>query len=102
MPTEAFTVVPNYCFRLIGKYPNTYNFTKGLTEYVLKKEYSQLPIVIVRPTTVTAAMKEPIPGWIDNLNGPTGIYCAHIYCPFVEGSVPFNDYFLEIVLNFCL
>lgn len=23
--------------------------------------------------TVTAAWKEPLPGWVDNLNGPTGI-----------------------------
>jgi fatty acyl-CoA reductase len=23
--------------------------------------------------TVTAAWKEPIPGWVDNLNGPTGL-----------------------------
>lgn len=23
---------------------------------------------------VTAAFKEPLPGWIDNLNGPTGLF----------------------------
>lgn len=26
--------------------------------------------------TVTAAMHEPVPGWVDNLNGPTGIFVA--------------------------
>ena len=30
-------------------------------------------MAIVRPTIVTAALKEPIPGWVDNLNGPTGL-----------------------------
>jgi len=25
---------------------------------------------------VTPALKEPLPGWVDNLNGPTGILAA--------------------------
>ena len=31
-----------------------------------------IPLVIVRPSIVTASYKEPMPGWIDNINGPTG------------------------------
>jgi fatty acyl-CoA reductase len=30
-------------------------------------------LAIVRPSIVTAALREPFPGWIDNLNGPTGL-----------------------------
>lgn len=30
----------------------------------------------MRPSIVTAALKEPVPGWVDNLNGPTGITCS--------------------------
>lgn len=30
-------------------------------------------MAIVRPSIVTAALREPFPGWIDNLNGPTGL-----------------------------
>jgi hypothetical protein len=33
---------------------------------------ADLPLAIVRPSIVVAAWKEPVPGWIDNLNGPTG------------------------------
>ena len=58
--------------RLIGKMPNTYAYTKGLTEYMLQEECGSIPLAIVRPSIVTAAFKEPIPGWVDNLNGPTG------------------------------
>lgn len=29
-----------------------------------------------RFSTVTPALKEPMPGWVDNLNGPTGILAA--------------------------
>lgn len=52
--------------------PNTYAYTKGLTEYMLQEECGAIPLAIVRPSIVTAALQEPIPGWIDNLNGPTG------------------------------
>lgn len=59
--------------RLIGSRPNTYTFTKALAEHVLVQQSGNLPVVIVRPSIVTAAWREPIPGWVDNLNGPTGM-----------------------------
>jgi len=43
-----------------------------LAEQVLERECGNIPVVIVRPSIVTAAEKEPYPGWIDNINGPTG------------------------------
>ena len=62
--------------RLIGQCPNTYTYTKALAEQILEIERGDIPLAIVRPSIVTAAEKEPQPGWIDNLNGPTGIYFA--------------------------
>ncbi|XP_063218986.1 putative fatty acyl-CoA reductase CG5065 [Bacillus rossius redtenbacheri] len=59
--------------KIIGNRPNTYTFTKALAEHVLVEQSRGLPIAIVRPSIVTAAWKEPIPGWVDNLNGPTGL-----------------------------
>ena len=58
--------------RLIGQCPNTYTYTKALAEQILEIERGDIPLAIVRPSIVTAAEKEPQPGWIDNLNGPTG------------------------------
>ena len=58
---------------MIGEYPNTYTFTKFMTELLLLKECDgKMPLSIIRPSIVTASLKEPIPGWIDNINGPTG------------------------------
>lgn len=57
----------------MGKDPNTYTFTKALAEQILEKECGNVPLVIVRPSVVTAAAKEPLPGWIDNIYGPTGV-----------------------------
>ncbi|XP_025200204.1 putative fatty acyl-CoA reductase CG5065 [Melanaphis sacchari] len=58
---------------LLGPMPNTYVMTKAAAEQLIKREAKGLPITIVRPAIVTATANEPLPGWIDNLYGPTGI-----------------------------
>lgn len=60
----------------MGNCPNTYTYTKALAEELLEKECGAVPLAIVRPSIVTAALKEPIPGWVDNLNGATGTISA--------------------------
>ncbi|XP_005099500.2 fatty acyl-CoA reductase 1 [Aplysia californica] len=62
--------------KLMGEKPNTYTYTKQLAEHLLITEGAGLPLAIVRPSIVGAAWKEPFPGWIDNYNGPSGIYIA--------------------------
>ncbi|XP_013888639.1 fatty acyl-CoA reductase 1 [Austrofundulus limnaeus] len=62
--------------KLIGERPNTYTFTKALAEYLVLQEAGDLNIAIVRPSIVGASWKEPFPGWIDNFNGPSGIFIA--------------------------
>ncbi|KAF6214116.1 hypothetical protein GE061_011847 [Apolygus lucorum] len=58
---------------LLKDRPNTYTFTKALAEHVVYEKSGILPIAIFRPSIVTSAVQEPLPGWIDNLNGPTGV-----------------------------
>ena len=65
---------------VIGKHPNTYTFTKAIAEQLLMETASDLPLAIVRPSIVVAAWKDPLPGWVDNLNGPTG---KHMYSQFI-------------------
>ncbi|XP_075693909.1 fatty acyl-CoA reductase 1 isoform X3 [Rhinoderma darwinii] len=62
--------------KLIGDRPNTYTYTKALAEYIVQQEGSKLNIAIVRPSIVGASWKEPFPGWIDNFNGPSGLFIA--------------------------
>ncbi|RVE41879.1 hypothetical protein evm_013468, partial [Chilo suppressalis] len=59
--------------KLIEPQPNTYAYTKALTEDLVGQYADKFPIVIARPSIVTASFKEPMPGWVDNLNGPTGL-----------------------------
>ncbi|XP_015250941.1 PREDICTED: fatty acyl-CoA reductase 2 isoform X2 [Cyprinodon variegatus] len=62
--------------KLIGERPNTYTFTKALAEYLVQQEAEELNVAIVRPSIIGASWKEPFPGWIDNFNGPSGIFIA--------------------------
>nr|XP_032525565.1 uncharacterized protein LOC116776470 [Danaus plexippus plexippus] len=58
---------------LISSEPNTYSYTKAITEDLVAEFSSKFPIAIGRPSIVTASWKEPMPGWVDNINGPTGL-----------------------------
>ncbi|KAI9556289.1 hypothetical protein GHT06_018863 [Daphnia sinensis] len=63
--------------QLVGKCPNVYAYTKALGEQLLRniteRDEHKLPIVVVRPSIVTGAIQEPLAGWIDNFNGPSGL-----------------------------
>ena len=63
---------------VLKTYPNTYTFTKSLAEHLLQSRYSalQLPLVIVRPSVIGAAISEPVPSWVEGLGAATGIFVA--------------------------
>lgn len=55
------------------RYPNTYTLTKHMAEQVVLNFSTKLTginVIIVRPSIITAAVYEPIIGWIDSFNGP--------------------------------
>lgn len=58
--------------RFKKKHPNTYTLTKHMAEQIVIDYKDKLPISIVRPSIVTAAINEPYSGWIDNVYGITG------------------------------
>ncbi|XP_045468890.1 fatty acyl-CoA reductase wat-like isoform X1 [Harmonia axyridis] len=61
---------------LLGEWPNTYVFTKAIAENLVAQEFEKMPIAIIRPGIVIAAVDEPVKGWIDNYYGPTGSIIA--------------------------
>ncbi|KAK7600946.1 hypothetical protein V9T40_008387 [Parthenolecanium corni] len=61
---------------LLGSFPNTYVFTKAVAEGLFTSKSLDLPTSIFRPGIVISTAKEPIPGWINNLYGPTGLVAA--------------------------
>ncbi|XP_053695722.1 putative fatty acyl-CoA reductase CG8306 [Sabethes cyaneus] len=58
--------------RLLKDHPNTYTFTKHLAEHEVNKCAELFPCGIVRPSMITGAWKEPVPGWTISKNGPQG------------------------------
>lgn len=60
----------------LSGWPNTYTYTKSLAEHLLALEASDLPVAIVRPSIVVASYREPFEGWVDSMNGITGVVLA--------------------------
>ncbi|XP_050339346.1 fatty acyl-CoA reductase wat-like isoform X1 [Bactrocera neohumeralis] len=57
---------------LLGKWPNTYTFTKAVAEDIIKIYGNKLPVGMFRPGIVISTYRDPVCGWIDNFYGPTG------------------------------
>lgn len=55
---------------IIKDHPNPYTFTKHLAEHEVAN--SNLPATILRPSMITGAWNEPVPGWTISKNGPQG------------------------------
>ncbi|CAH0715880.1 unnamed protein product, partial [Brenthis ino] len=58
---------------LLGNLPNTYAYTKLAAEDFVQKHSQGLPVAVFRPSMVISTASEPVPGWIDNIYGPTGV-----------------------------
>ena len=60
MSEESMTAMQK---SILGVHPNTYTYTKRLAEILVRNEYENLPVCIVRPSIVTPSYIEPVPGW---------------------------------------
>uniref|UniRef100_A0A1I8MDW3 Fatty acyl-CoA reductase n=2 Tax=Musca domestica TaxID=7370 RepID=A0A1I8MDW3_MUSDO len=49
-------------------HPNTYTFTKNLSENLLMSEMKNMPVAIVRPSIVYGTWEKPCSGWVGNAN----------------------------------
>lgn len=66
-------VIESITDKILGNFPNTYAFTKALGEGLINEQLDKLPMILCRPSVVVPIWKEPLPGWTDNINGPTGL-----------------------------
>ena len=66
---------------LLKRSPNSYTYSKAMAENYLQGEIDlrscPFPVAIVRPTIIGAALNEPQPGFIDNMNAITGMLNYH-------------------------
>lgn len=77
-------ITPN----LLGAYPNTYTFTKAITERILALKRGDIPMCFLRPTIVGGSLKEPVPGWVDSVAaiGAVMLYCGVGLVQFMKGD----------------
>lgn len=59
---------------LIGTFPNTYTFTKNLGEWLIRKYWEQVPVVLIWPSIIGVAMADPVKGWLDSNAAATAIF----------------------------
>lgn len=85
---------------LLGRRPNSYTYTKAVAESLLVEKSKlflpHLPIVMIRPSIVGGAWKQPIRGWVDNFNGPTGVILA-MMSGALQGMHVRPDYCADLV-----
>ncbi|GLG96801.1 Putative fatty acyl-CoA reductase CG5065 [Gryllus bimaculatus] len=82
--------------KLLGKHPNCYTFSKRLAETLVDEEKERMPVVIVRPSIVSPSFKEPLPGWVDSLNGPIGLTVG-AGKGVIRSMLCGTDYFAEVI-----
>lgn len=77
--------------KLIGKYPNTYTFTKSMSERILKNRNlkHKLPVTIVRPSIIGCSYRDPVPGWVDTVSacGALILFSGIGIVKFLPGSL---------------
>ncbi|PBC25492.1 Putative fatty acyl-CoA reductase [Apis cerana cerana] len=66
-------IIQIFTSKYLGSMPNTYTFSKLMAEQVINDYSKDLPSVIIRPSIVTSTINDPIPGWLDNFNGPVAM-----------------------------
>jgi alcohol-forming fatty acyl-CoA reductase len=71
--------------------PNSYVYTKGLSEQICESYKTQIPITIVRPSIVVGTEVEPIEGWNDNFNGPGNFILFPFFACLTLSAILFNS-----------
>eukprot|EP00026_Physarum_polycephalum_P000213 Phypoly_transcript_00213.p1 GENE.Phypoly_transcript_00213~~Phypoly_transcript_00213.p1 ORF type:complete len:1213 (+),score=186.63 Phypoly_transcript_00213:2250-5888(+) len=82
--------IESFSDKLLAKYqyPNTYTFTKAISEHILSLRRGNMPLYFVRPTIVGATLKEPFPGWVDSVAavGAVILYVGVGVVHFIKGK----------------
>ena len=73
---------------------DTYTYTKALGEMLVAAHRGTTPTAILRPTIIESSLRDPEPGWIENLN-----VCDPIIVEYGRGRLPDFPLRRETVLD---
>ncbi|KAJ6636616.1 Fatty acyl-CoA reductase wat [Pseudolycoriella hygida] len=89
--------------KIIKPWPNTYTFSKAITEDLVRKYRKYFKITIVKPSIVTATFHEPIEGWASNYSGANGVFAGIVggvlRCLKLEENVAIDMVYGDYVIN---
>ncbi|XP_068901557.1 fatty acyl-CoA reductase wat-like [Tenebrio molitor] len=92
--------------QILGKWPNTYTFTKAIAENVIREEGQNLPIGIIRPGIIVGSVNDPEPGWTDFFQGMEmicmGVYTGVCHCLPIRREAPVSLVPLDYAVNHIL
>ncbi|ALC41205.1 CG17562 [Drosophila busckii] len=86
---------------MLGKFPNTYTYTKALAEQLVETEAQDLPICIFRPGSIIATSKQPVSGWIDNIYGPIALIYGVAFGVLRVATAIDNGNFIVVPVDSC-
>ncbi|XP_032686177.1 putative fatty acyl-CoA reductase CG5065 isoform X2 [Odontomachus brunneus] len=95
MRTSSENTIDPKILKAAAQWPNTYSFTKAITEVLIRDSSESLSIGIFRPSAVMNIACEPVVGWIDKYHGPMGIIV-----PFSKGVTRFLMGDTDCLANF--
>ena len=76
--------------------PNTYTYTKCLSEHMLAAHRGDVPLTILRPSIISCSLHHPFPGWIDSTAGFGG-FVAMLGLGHLRAVVGHRDSQLDLV-----
>jgi nucleoside-diphosphate-sugar epimerase len=74
---------------------DSYTYTKALGEMVLARDRDTVPTAIIRPTIIESSLRDPEPGWLENLNVGDPIWVE-----YGRGRMPDFPFGLDAVYDF--
>jgi nucleoside-diphosphate-sugar epimerase len=74
---------------------DSYTYTKALGEIVLARDRGAVPTAIIRPTIIESSLRDPEPGWLENLNVGDPIWVE-----YGRGRMPDFPFGLDAVYDF--
>lgn len=69
-------LIDEQCAKFLEGRPNSYTLTKAMSERLVSRRHGNISTAIVRPAIITPAMRDPITGWVDTVQGFQGITLA--------------------------
>ncbi|XP_063242010.1 fatty acyl-CoA reductase wat-like [Bacillus rossius redtenbacheri] len=80
--------------KITGPWTIPYLFSKAVIENFLFTNAKGLPVSVVRPSMIVSTVKEPVPGWVDNMYGPIAIILGA-----ATGVLRVNQADLDVVID---